>query len=234
MKPDHLLERTAVGVPRLFHFHRWPYWLGAFAMRVLIALFLVVLTGCGARRHTSPASAASPHDEMEVIVSFLQQQYGSDISTNTPLVIEGTFSVMKFQKSHDEFTRSLLSDASERVPSELIRDFCDKNAKPQAVWPELGSRLNVRLLSRAELHSFFSAKAREKSDGWARFYVKFPKSPGIVSISRVGFTHGGDMAMLYVGSQRHWMTGSGQIHVLRKRAGKWVEEPVSIGPIWES
>ena len=175
-----------------------------------------------------------PKDEMDVIVSFLQQRYGAYVPADTPLVIEDTFAIALFGQSHSEFSRSLLSQASDRVPADLIKDFCDKNAKPQAVWPELGSRLRLKLLSRAELDSLFSAKQKQKPDGWDKFYAKYPKSPGIITISRVGFNRGGDIAMLYVGSQSHWLAGSGQIRVFRKQNGKWVEEPVSVGPQWVS
>jgi hypothetical protein len=36
-------------------------------------------------------------------------------------------------------------------------------------------------------------------------HEEFTKSPGIITISRVGFNRQGDMAMIYVGSQSHWL-----------------------------
>ena len=203
-------------------------------MRSFIAIILLVLTGCGQQRHAPTSVVSSPALESDVIVSFLQERYGSRLLAGVPLVIEDTFSIEHLGQSYSEFTRSLLSQASDRVPADLIRDFCDKNTKPGAVWPEVGSRLQAKLLSRAELDTFFSAKSNQKPDGWDRFYAKYPKSPGIITVSRVGFNRKGDMAMLYMGSQSHWLAGAGQIHVFQKRDGKWVEQPFSIGPRWVS
>jgi hypothetical protein len=202
-------------------------------MRILIAIFLIILAGCEEQDRPPSGAAHSPQEEMNVIVSFLKRRYSS-VPTDSPLVITDTFTVEFFGESYEEFTRSLTSQASNHVPSELIRDFCDKNTKSQAVWHELGTRLHLILLSSVESDSFFSAHPDQKPDGWDRFYAKYPKSPGIITISRVGFNRKGDMAMLYVGSQSHWLAGSGQIYVFRKQDGKWDEQPVFIGPMWVS
>lgn len=205
-------------------------------MRLFVATILLILTGCGQRLDVSTTIGQSRTIEVDVIVSFLQQDYGSYLPPHIPLVIEDTFSISHLYvgQSHDEFTRSLLSQASDRVPIDLIKDFCDKNKEAQAVWPEIASRMQIKLLSRTELDSFFAIQRNQKPDGWERFYAKYPKSPGIITVSRVGFNRKGDMAMLYVGSQSHWLAGSGQIHVFRKQDGKWVEQPFFIGPEWVS
>jgi len=205
-------------------------------MRVFVAILLLILTGCGQQRSVPSIAATSQTVEVDVIVSFLQQRFVSHVPAGTPPVIEDTFSIshLYLSQSHDEFTRSLLSQASDRVPSDLIRDFCNKNKEAQVIWPEIASRLQVRLLSRAEMDSLFSAQRNQKPNGWDRFYAKYPQSPGIITVSRVGFNRKGDMAMFYVGSQSDWLAGSGQIHVFRKQDGKWVEGPFSIGPMWVS
>lgn len=205
-------------------------------MRTLIAIILLALIGCGQQRHVSTAIVASRTDEIDVITSLLRERYGSYVPVGTPLVINDMFCTthLEIDQSRDEFERSLLSQASNRIPADLIRDFCAKTTKPEPVWPELGVRLQVKLLSRTELASFFSTKRTQKPDGWDRFYTKYPKSPGIITISRVGFNKSGDMAMFYMGSQSHWLAGSGHIYVFRKQGGKWVEQPFSIGPSWVS
>jgi hypothetical protein len=173
--------------------------------------------------------------EVEVVASLLQQDYGDSISNNIPLVLQESLSVsgLTIWETHEQLTKSLLSQASEQAPADLIRDFCDKNGKPQPVWPELKARKPVVLLTQAELNDFFPEQDT-KQDGWDRFYAKYPKSPGIITVSRVGFNRKGDLAMVYLGIQSHWLAGHGSICVLRKRDGKWVHEPVGIGPLWVS
>lgn len=206
-------------------------------MRALFLAFVIAVAGCQTHQAASTAAVSPSSNEVDVVVAYLRQHYDYCIKTNTPLVIEDTFSVAMLhmgESSYEAFTKSLLSQASERVPADLIRDFCAKNIKAQKVWPQLQTRLRVVLLSRSELDSIFSIGHKQKPDGWDRFYAKYPKSPGIITISRVGFNRRGDMAMVYVGSQVHWLAGSGRIYVFRKQGGKWEGEPAFIGPSWVS
>ncbi len=206
-------------------------------MRALLLVIIVCIVGCQKHQIISQPPSRPVTNEMDVVVSYLEQHYDYCIKSNTVVVIRDTFSVAMLQmggESHEAFTKSLLSQASEQVPADLIRDFCAKNTNSQKVWPQLQTRLPVVLLSRSELDSIFSVGRKPKPDGWDRFYSKYPKSPGIITISRVGFNSRGDLAMFYVGSQCHWLAGSGRIHVLRRQGDKWVEEPAFIGPSWVS
>jgi hypothetical protein len=206
-------------------------------MRALLFAILLAFAGCPGCQKTPASASASGNSEIDVLVVLLAQQYDQCIHGNIPLVIEDTFSIDMLRggdRSPEKFTAYLLSQATERVPADLIQDFCDKNAKAQAVWPELQKRLPVRFLSHDQMESLFSVGPPDRPDGWDRFYAKYPKSPGIITISRVGFNRRGDLAMVYVGWQSHWLAGGGRIYVLRKQAGQWVEEPVLIGPSWVS
>jgi len=205
-------------------------------MRALLIMFMLAFAGCGSQP-TEPAVRNAPDaPEVDVVVSLLTHDYDNSVRRKTPLVVEATFSIamLRLGDSHAKFAQSLLSRASDDVPADLIRDFCAKNAKPQKVWPELGKRLPVILLSGEEVESLFSAGHEHKTNGWDRFYAKYPKSPGITTISRVGFNRRGDMAMVYVGWQADWLLGHGGIRVLRKQGRKWTEAPAIIGPIWDS
>lgn len=206
-------------------------------MRVLLLIIALSATGCHSQRSPPAVASSKGVSEMDVVVSFLAKQYDYCVKSNTPLVIEDTFSIDMLnmeRKSQEEFTRSLVSQASDEIPADLIQDFCAKNAKPQVVWPDLPKRLPVVLLSRGELEAIFSAGHGQKPDGWDTFYAKYPKSPGIITISRVGFSRRGDVAMVYIGSQSHWLAGGGRIRILRKQDGKWVVRSGSIGPRWVS
>lgn len=171
-------------------------------MRILLAIIALALAGCSGPPATLAVAKAPEASEMDVVVSLLSHNYDHSVRRKTPLVVEDAFSIAMLQMggdSHEKFARSLLSQASDDVPADLIRDFCAKNAQPQKVWPELRQRLPVILLSREELNSLFSAGHPQKPDGWDRFYAKYPKSPGIITISRVGFNRRGDLAMIYLG-----------------------------------
>ena len=49
------------------------------------------------------------------------------------------------------------------------------NRELRAAWPELTRHLPASLLTSRELEAIFSV-----SDGWKRFYTKYPGSPGII------------------------------------------------------
>jgi len=203
---------------------------------VCVIIALIALVGCDSQRRTAATTVLTSEDEIDVIVSFLQTEYVSKIPAATPLVIRDTLTVADIQnrQSPEKFAQSLLSEASDRVPKDLIKDFCGKNTKPQPVWPELSSRLQVILLSQGEEDSIFAPRPTRKPDGWDIFYAKYPKSPGIIILSRVGFNRRGDLAAVYVRNQIEFLAGSGRIHVFRKQDGQWVELPVHFGPQWRS
>jgi hypothetical protein len=204
--------------------------LAVFHVHLLFLVVSLALVGCAtSARYTNTQDA-----ELDVIVSFLDQEY--DGRSNTSFVIEDIFSVATvYGETPKQRERSLVSAASKTVPADLIKDFCAKNAKTQAVWSEITSRLAVKLISQEELNSTFAPKVEGKPDGWDIFYAKYPNCPGIITLSRVGFSRDGNVAMLYVGLQSHWINGSGRIHVLRKQDRKWVEIlPPPIGTRWIS
>jgi len=206
-------------------------------MRSLLLIIALVAAGCRTYPTESTVTSASTTSELDVVVSFLADHYDYCMKSNTPLVVEDTFSIAMLHmsdESHEELTRSPLSQASDEVPADLIRDFCDKNAKPHKVWPELRERRPVILLSKADLETLFSAGHDQKPDAWDRFYTKYPKSPGVITLSRVGFNRRRGMAMVYVGSQSHWLAGGGHIRILHKQVEKWVVVPGIIGPMWVS
>lgn len=181
--------------------------------------------------HAKAADTGEP--ELDPLVSFLQGYYSDVIKGGKPLVIveKTTLGALLLGTSYQEFVESLMKQASAEVPAELVKDFCDKNTQPREVWQELGSHVRSRLITREEQHEIFRNGPR---DGWKRFYEKYPGSPGIIEVSRVGLNRNKDMAIFYWGFQKEPLNGHGHVLVLKKQGGEWIELPVSIGGSWES
>jgi hypothetical protein len=57
---------------------------------------------------------------------------------------------------------------------------------------------------------------------WTRFYKKYPKSPGIIFFSNIGFNDRNNQAFLYAGRQCGGLCGSGKYVLLKKENGAWV------------
>ena len=80
-------------------------------MVILIAIAVLILSACGPTHRVPTSPAVSPETEIEVVVSFMQQQYSAQIAAGIPLVVEDTLSVTELHdaQSYSEFTRSLLA-----------------------------------------------------------------------------------------------------------------------------
>lgn len=228
-------------------------------MHVILLAILLVLSGCDkhgvapsaggsntSTRSTIPATTNAP--EIEVLVALLKSEYGRGISNGYSLVLDERFSIEKlyFGESYGRFAESLLQDTNDpsllhdsnhkvpKAPVDLIRDFCSRNEKNDAIWPELRHHLPVVFLSRKEKAAMFANRRDTKPDGWELFHSKYPKSLGIITVSQVGFNAKGDLAMVYLGQQAGWLSGRGRIHIFQNQGGSWKETQIRIGPEWKS
>jgi hypothetical protein len=193
--------------------------------------------GKGPPRQPPPplsAEAISTGDpEIDPLVSFLRARFAKEIRAGKKLVIEDQtdLHLLLLGTSYREFVDSLLKDASDQVPAELIRDFGDKNRQARAVWPELTKHLPAHLLSRAEQGAIFTGGP----DGnWKRFYEKYPGSPGIITVSRVGLNREKNRALFHMGWMAGSLQGHGELYVLKKEGDEWVDQRIDLGSSWDS
>jgi hypothetical protein len=198
---------------------------------------LVPATIPGPRRpfhDTVRAPAVATGDlELDPLVSYLKASFTAAIKDGHRLVIMDTTDVQDLHSGtpYQDLVDGLLSEASDQVPADMIRDFCEKNRGSRAVWPELTRHLPASLLTAGEREAIFSVPA---DDVWKPFYAKYPGSPGIITVSRVGLNRDKNLAIFYVGNQRQLLLGEGRLHVLKKEGDVWVELPDAIGPSWIS
>jgi hypothetical protein len=183
------------------------------------------------RLSTLRAKAISTGDpELDPLVAFLSARFADEIKAGKTLVILDQTKVFTMD-SYEAYVDSLLKEASDLVPAEMIRDFGDKNRQSRMVWPELSQHLPARLLAGKDLMAISKGGP---DDFWKRFYDKYPGAPGLLTVSRVGLSREKDRALFYVGLGSGSLAGHGQLHVLKKEGDLWVEQPVEIGPSWTS
>jgi hypothetical protein len=171
--------------------------------------------------------------ELGPLVAFLRAEFAEEIKAGKRLVIEDRTDLgpLLLGMSYQEFVASLLDEAKDKVPAEVIRDFDEKNRQSHAVWPELSRHLPVRVLSREEHKAIFTANP---DDNWKRFYERYPDAPGIITVSRVGLNRDKNLALFYMGVGRGSLNAGGQLYVLKKEGDEWVDQRISIGPSWQS
>jgi len=101
--------------------------------------------------------------------------------------------------------------------SSTIDDYLQKSRK--AVYLDVLFHLPVKyfLIAPKEVDSFF-----KKGGGrWDAFYKKYPKSPGLLALSRVGFNQERNQALLYVNLSCGSLCGEGSWILLEKKAAVW-------------
>lgn len=100
---------------------------------------------------------------------------------------------------------------------ETVDDFRLRNdaAYPLPLKMELG--LPYVLLTPEEMNQIFDVN----TSGWDVFYTRYPNSPGISTVSRVGFNTQFTQALVYIGTMSHWLAGAGYYVLLEKSSGTW-------------
>jgi len=78
----------------------------------------------------------------------------------------------------------------------------------------------VTLISTQEVDQIFSGGG----GWWQAFYKKYPKSPGLVTFSNVGFNPEMNYALVNVGYSCGGLCGRGGLVLLVKKDGNWIKE----------
>lgn len=106
--------------------------------------------------------------------------------------------------------------------SKTIADFRAKNARSLDLHRKIPAVIAYELIPKRELDKFWDNCTQGKEEcGWDLFYKKYPDSPGIVTLSRVGFSSNGEDGLVYFGNGRNWKSGKGYLVVLHKTRGEW-------------
>ncbi len=110
------------------------------------------------------------------------------------------------------------SGISVEILEELNKDCDSKKGDYRLKADSFKLKSKVILITAQELEKFFYPSC---SDGWKNFYKKYPSSNGTMSLSRVGFNSGKNLAVINFGNQEQCLSGNGQIIFLQKDKGVW-------------
>jgi hypothetical protein len=114
-------------------------------------------------------------------------------------------------------TLAFVLDNLPAVDPLTAEDFSRRNAAETPLADDLQLGAPYALLTRQEMSDLFA----ENQNGWDTFYAQHPDAPGITSLSRAGFNPGMTEALVYVGTQSHWLAGAGYFLLLEKVDGVW-------------
>jgi hypothetical protein len=204
-------------------------------MKLMITICLMIeLLAC--QQGLQPEKPVSKAVEgVSFVDAFLRLEFASHVSNGVPLVINHQLSIgiRHIYEDTAAFVADLIKDAERQDKRlvEAVKGFVSGNTGMNTI-AALGE-LTVKyvVLTEKQETELFQTKGK---DGWDEFYKIYPKSPGIITLSRPGFSMDGNLAVIYMGNQTHWLAGHGRIHVFQREDGKWVETEMRIGPEWVS
>jgi hypothetical protein len=183
------------------------------ALLALLALACVGFVGAHADAQKHRAS------EAEVLRALLDVGYTHDLSNS----IAGRLEVLlydHFDEVDDQtlgYAEEWVTDSLSDVPRDLINDFRRVAADHSRIEPFDLDRGELHLLADSTLAHFFG----RRKPGWESFRRAFPRGTGIISLSRVGLSHDGRWAILYIDQSGDYLGGGGDLNILHKEGGIW-------------
>jgi hypothetical protein len=186
-----------------------------FTVLFLPAILGTFLTSCaaGSTLESTPAATGLESEEQAVYRALFDGLYG-----------EAQMYVLMSETSTDvggvENTDSTLDYVLPQmtgVDDETVASFRVRNDAAYPVPADMDLGLPYVLLTRDEKNEIFGVN----TSGWDVFYTRYPNSPGLTTISRIGFNAAFTQALVYTGTQSHWLAGAGYYVLLEKTNGAW-------------
>ncbi len=185
--------------------------------KIALSLFtLALLVACGPRggkTPTTPPAAQIDQEEQAVYAALFKDMFPSapsivlmDMTATDPGGVANTTSQV-------EYIMKNLRDADPSV----AESFKARNDQAYPLSPEMKVGIQYILLTQSQRNEIFS----QNQDGWDAFYKNYPDAPGLTGISRVGFNEKFDQALVYIGTQSHYLAGAGYYVLLVKTNGAW-------------
>ena len=179
------------------------------AITALVALALA----CG----SAVATAQDPFANQAVAEDVVWSTVLSAIAGEEhPLVVVADSAFLLVPDSLDQqFMQERLTDLREAT----LHSFMRVNAVPRAL-PEFEALgIAVEHAGTADLAAFHSAG--DPNEYWRRFYARYPDSPGLVRLSRVGFDESGQQALIFAYHGCGGRCGTGKYVLLSRSSGEW-------------
>ncbi len=179
-------------------------------------LFLVSVVLASACASNKASSTPSTTDKYAVYKAVIESLY---LSEGFPLVVLKDHTALDTSpgESLDNVIAYIQENLGSAIESETLNDFRAKNRQSQE---ELDAGLFDKrcvLISEVKIKGIF-----EHGGNWSQFYITYPNSQGIMTLSRVGFNTKKNQALLYVGNQSDYLAGRGYYIFLTKKGEDWI------------
>jgi hypothetical protein len=180
---------------------------------LLLPVFL--LAACSTATATpfpTPSAKDIEAEEIAVYASLLQAMYPEqnivlmDQTTSEPSGVENIPAELEY----------VLGEMT-GVDPDTAASFQVRNDATYPLKENMDLGLQFTLLNENDMRQIFNVN----QNGWEMFYSRYPDAPGITSVSRVGFNAAMDQALVYIGTESHWLAGVGYYVLMMKVDGIW-------------
>jgi len=184
--------------------------------KIALIVLAILLAACTATPTARPTPSAVDIDaeEQAVYAALIQAMYPAELY----VIMEYTATDVIGLSEDIDSTLAQVSENMNGLSQEVIKNFKTRNDRSYPLRDDMLLGFEYVLLSQEERNELFAIN----QNGWEMFYNRYPDSPGIITLSRVGFNARLDEALVYIGNQSHWMAGAGYYVLLKKENGLWV------------
>jgi hypothetical protein len=173
-----------------------------------------------------PASADTTPDESVIYSTAIRSvfpRWQFDDKVISLLVVENRTRINSYDGPDitDDTIRTVVP-----APADVVADFRARNKTPIAYQPTLD------LPGRIKSYESSCVKGQFPDGGWRKFYQDYPGSPGLLSVSAIGFNNARDRALVYVAHAYSDDGGKGHVFLLKKSGNKWIVAKHGVAWVW--
>jgi len=182
---------------------------------IIFPLLSIILAACTVKPTQAPTASAPQMDaeEQSVYTAVLLKLYAASNYVIMDTTVTGLMGTQGMSSTLDHVLLNMHNYAMETADS-----FRTRNEAAFPLRPDMEIGAGYVLLTQNDKTRLFN----QNQDGWQLFYEKYPDAAGITTLSRVGFNHALDQALVYAGTQSQWLTGAGYYLLLKKVNGGWI------------
>lgn len=178
----------------------------------LLVCSLVACTPATPTPSPTPSAANMDSEELMVYSALLQALYPDESVVLMDQTATGPGGISDLSSVVDSISKQIKG-----VDPVTMQRFTARNDKPYPLSTHMNIGIPIQFISQEDLRQIFNIN----QDGWQMFYERYPGTPGITTLSRVGFNDTMDQALLYLGTQSNWLAGAGYYILMLKTDGVW-------------
>ena len=189
-----------------------------FALALCAVLFFAVAL---VAQSNGSSTETAENEENSVYKAVIKQMFAGDKVTFdtqekvTRLVIRD--STLKYEGFGKRENWTDVQNRLKPLQDETFSDYEARNKDGDEISKSLDLPIKYTFINKGEIDAIF----KSNSDGWKRFYEKYPDSGGFIGFSHVGFNKSKTQALVYFDHSCGNLCASGHYILLNKTADGW-------------